>query len=636
MKTKWLFAILITVACLHANSQKVNAQGTTPAVGNVSLGEDGSNEIRIEPNDTPLAAEVRALLRASETKGVRKSTARFTAKTVRFLKPIDTSTNYPPFRTNMMEGLKTERQVGTGETAFIPLPDGSTIRPADITVTPYNNGGRYPSVGFVSRISNPAVDSFSLGGVSYIHESSDVSTGKLLGELGFSGNFSTNNLSITRIGVDAGLDGILGTLDDIIYTSGPPTLRLHALFYRGVANWFEERSPANTGDVERYLATQKQPYFIRTTYVVANLGSATGMLHVQTAQQPAPPAPVITSFTATRTALMRGESASLIVHATGATKVVISGYGDAGAHSTNAVSPTATTSYVAVAVGSDGRQSQQASIQITVTVPQQPMTPSVTVGTSPSEIHAGETVSVGYSSSGATRVTFDGTDVPLSGTVTLTPTKTTTYTVIAYGSGSSIQATATVTVMASEPSAPALKLALGITPGTNVASGTRIRVEGFAQNLGTSTATTQTAEYQVSLHDKNTWSTLGSAGPSFSVSANTVATVSPYEWIAGPADNTVWDIRLAVTSGNQTFVSPTVSVRVVSGSVSLSIQQEGTSVKIQVKAPPGTYYLEDALQLTGPWLRGGEAITVTAGQVPEILYTRGDRLKGFFRVVHLP
>ncbi|MDO8620213.1 MAG: hypothetical protein Q7R64_02590, partial [bacterium] len=255
---KWLFAIIISVACLHANSLNVSAQEATPRTGNPSLGEDGSDEIRIEPNNTPLAEEIRTILRGTETRVVRRSTPRATGKVIWFIKPPDTSTNYLASRPLMMEGLKTERQVGTGDTAFIPLPDGSTIRPSDITVTPYNNGGRYPSPGFVYRVTNPLQDSFPLGGVAYVYESSDTSSAKPLGELGFSGNFQTNNLSVTRIGVDAGLDDVLGNLDDIIYTSGPPTLRLHALIYRGVANWFEEKLPANTGDVERYLAG-KQP-----------------------------------------------------------------------------------------------------------------------------------------------------------------------------------------------------------------------------------------------------------------------------------------------------------------------------------------------------------------------------------------
>ncbi len=105
---------------------------------------------------------------------------------------------------------------------------------------------------------------------------------------------------------------------------------------------------------------------------------------------------------------------------------------------------TATTTYTATATGPGGTVTKTATV--TVTAP----TSTITLTASPTNITAGQSTTLTWTSTGATSVSIDnnvGSSLPTSGTATVSPTATTTYTATANASdGTTSTATAQVTV----------------------------------------------------------------------------------------------------------------------------------------------------------------------------------------------
>ena len=146
-----------------------------------------------------------------------------------------------------------------------------------------------------------------------------------------------------------------------------------------------------------------------------------------------------------------GGSSTLTVTASNATQVTISGsdgssYTLPSTGGTQLVSPTATTTYTATAVGTNGKVTASA----TVTVGQ--VIASVKISSSPASISPGGSSTLTVTASNATQLTVNGSDgssYPLSpsgGTQQVSPGATTTYTATAVGTSSKATASTTVTV----------------------------------------------------------------------------------------------------------------------------------------------------------------------------------------------
>lgn len=89
-------------------------------------------------------------------------------------------------------------------------------------------------------LSITSTTTFSVSELSFTMMSTDP-----FNALGFSFASGSYNYSSELVGVNAGADGILGTPDDVIITSGPNTQLVHALFGRGSGNAFW---PCGPGD----------------------------------------------------------------------------------------------------------------------------------------------------------------------------------------------------------------------------------------------------------------------------------------------------------------------------------------------------------------------------------------------------
>ncbi len=109
------------------------------------------------------------------------------------------------------------------------------------------------------------------------------------------------------------------------------------------------------------------------------------------------------------------------------------------------VSPTQTTTWVFTASGPGGTS------QFSMTVNVNTVAPTITFSASPSSILPGQSTTLSWNSTNATKVTIDNGvgDVPPTGTRAVSPAVTTTYTATATGNGgTTTTATATVTVAA--------------------------------------------------------------------------------------------------------------------------------------------------------------------------------------------
>jgi len=176
-----------------------------------------------------------------------------------------------------------------------------------------------------------------------------------------------------------------------------------------------------------------------TTYVLtatSAAGSVTQSVPV-TVTQPAPAAPVVSSFKATPASIAKGASTTLSWAIIGANSVSISpGVGSVTGTSVS-VSPSATTTYTVTATNDIGTTTKTA--KVTVQLPPPPAISSFTV--TPTFINPGDTATLSWTVSGADSVSISPAIGAVTGSsVTVNPTATTIYTVTATSAnGSSSQ-----------------------------------------------------------------------------------------------------------------------------------------------------------------------------------------------------
>ena len=225
-------------------------------------------------------------------------------------------------------------------------------------------------------------------------------------------------------------------------------------------------------------------------------GSATAQVAVNVAAASA----VTVAITASPTSITAGSSAILSVTAANASAVTIAGsdgssYKLSATGGTQAVIPSATTTYTATATASSGTGTATATA--TVTVSANPA-PTVSITANPPSIASGSSSTLSVTASNATQVTITGSDgssytMPSGqgGTQSVTPTKTTTYTAVATGPGGTLSAGVTVTVTA----APAATVNIVANPSNIVAGNSSTLTVTAANATGVTITGTDGSSY---------------------------------------------------------------------------------------------------------------------------------------------
>ena len=192
--------------------------------------------------------------------------------------------------------------------------------------------------------------------------------------------------------------------------------------------------PAAAGQTYSFRMTVKDPGGLQGT--ARTTVTTTGAANI-----------IITRFTATPSNITRGSSSLLEWAVTGATDVSISPeIGSVSTSGSRQGSPTDTTTYTLTASAAGATQ----RATVTVTVGAAISNPRIIrFEATPTNIAAGESSTLSWTTDGATSVSINGvgTNLPANGSRVVTPTQTTTYTLTATAAdGSSVTAPAIVTV----------------------------------------------------------------------------------------------------------------------------------------------------------------------------------------------
>lgn len=184
-----------------------------------------------------------------------------------------------------------------------------------------------------------------------------------------------------------------------------------------------------------------------TTYTLTATnasGSVSASVTVVVNTPPSPPS--ISSFTATPSAILAGQSSTLSWTVSNATALSIDGGIGTVTGSSLSVTPASTTTYILTA--SNGAGSVTASVTVTVSVSAPPPTINSFIA-APSTITAGQSATLSWIVSNATSISIDNGigAVTSPGFVTVNPSASTTYTLTAFGPGGSATASATVAVV---------------------------------------------------------------------------------------------------------------------------------------------------------------------------------------------
>ena len=276
---------------------------------------------------------------------------------------------------------------------------------------------------------------------------------------------------------------------------------------------------------------------VSTTTFTAVATGPDGKASAETTVTVRTPIPTV-SISALPLSINAGSASILTVSATKAEEVIVTGsngtkYKLSKTGGEQAISPTKTTTYTAVATAVDGKTATES---VTVTVSPNPA-PTVTIAANPPSITSGSSSTLVVNAAHATKVTItgpNGTTYTLQaggGNQTVSPTATTSYTATATGPGGTASQSVTVTVTSNPgPSVTIAANPTTITSGnpstltvtasnaTNVTiSGTdgssySVPADGGDQSVSPTTTTTYTA---------------AATGPGGSASAGVTVTVIP-------------------------------------------------------------------------------------------------------------
>ena len=197
-----------------------------------------------------------------------------------------------------------------------------------------------------------------------------------------------------------------------------------------------------------------------TTYVMTCAGASSNVSQQvvigvkASSTPPTTPTPTLT-FSTSPTTVNAGATSTLSWTSTNATSCsATNGWtGSKGVSGTQAVNPTATTTYALDCNGAGGTVHKEVIVGVRVTPP--PATSTLTFTASPASINQGQSSTLSWSTTNVTSCTASGGWTGAKATTTtqvVSPTATTTYTLACSGSGGNVSKSATVNVIV--PSTP--------------------------------------------------------------------------------------------------------------------------------------------------------------------------------------
>ncbi len=275
-----------------------------------------------------------------------------------------------------------------------------------------------------------------------------------------------------------------------------------------------------------------------TTYTATAMGAGGTATAVATVTVSPASTPLTVKITATPPSIPAGGTSTLMVVATGATSVTVSGtdgnnYKLSPTGGPQVVSPAGTTSYTATVTGAGGNVSATAIVTV---VPAMSTAATVTLAANPASIIAGGSSSLVVVATNATSVSVTGTDgsnykvAASGGTQAVRPAATTTYTATAVGSGGNASAATTVTVTAAPPTVTLVASPTSITTGSSstltvaATNATTVTVTGSDSSSYTLPAAGGTQSVTPTSTVNYTATATGAGG---TVSAPATVTVSP-------------------------------------------------------------------------------------------------------------
>jgi hypothetical protein len=315
----------------------------------------------------------------------------------------------------------------------------------------------------------------------------------------------------------------------------------------------------------------------------------------------------------------------LTVTASNSTAVTVSGsdgtsYTLSATGGSQAVTPSATTTYTASATGSGGSASDKATVTV---VPIPPPAPTVTISASPTSVNAGSSSTLTVTATNATAVTVTGTDgssytlTASGGTQAVTPAATTTYTANATGAGGKATAQTTLTVVpAPPPAAPTVTL---VASSTSVDLGNQTTLTVAATNATAVTVTGSDGSSYTLAASGGTQAVKPSATTTYTATATGLggsasATATVTVLLGPPISVTIAADPMTIVAGNTTTLTVTAvnatSVAIAGSDGSSYLVSASGGTKVVTPLTSTTY------TATATGLAGNQTATVTVTVTP--------------------
>jgi phospholipase C len=327
-----------------------------------------------------------------------------------------------------------------------------------------------------------------------------------------------------------------------------------------------------TGGSQAVTVTATTTYTATATGAGGTSAPATATVTVSASAPPTASAPTV-AIAATPASISASDSSKLVVTATNATRIVVTGadkssYTLPGTGGTVPVSPNTTTAYTATATGSGGT----ASATATVTVTDIPL-PAISIKASPSSITQSSSSTITVTAMNSTGVVLTGSDnssytlSSTGGTQAVSPATTTTYTATSTGPGG--QSTGMVTVNVTPNPPPSLNFEASptsITTGgtaflsVQAMNATDVTISGTDGSSYTLPSTNATQNVQPTTTTTYTATATGPGGHTTAIATVTVTALpAPTAAIIASPSTVVTgnSSTLAVTATNATTVTLT-------------------------------------------------------------------------------
>ena len=442
------------------------------------------------------------------------------------------------------------------------------------------------------------------------------------------------------ISANGSSNGIVWVLDVSARQIGPTILRAFDASNL-TTELYDSTQAANSRDTAGVAIAFTSPVVANGHVYVGGVNSVTAYGELDRTEK--------VTINAVPTTIAVGGSSSLTVVANNVTQVTVTG-SDGSSYTlgvqggTQLVTPTATTTYTATAMGSSGT----VAATTTVTVDG----PTVTISANPSSIGSGGSSTLNVTAANATGVIVTGSDgssyalAATGGSQTVTPTTTTTYTATA--TGSSGTTTATVTVSVGVPTVSISAMPNAIVPGgtstLSVTAGNATQVtlagsDGSSYTLGATggtqsatpaTTTTYTATATGIGGQTSAKVTVTVAAPTVTINSNPSSIVSGGVSIlnvtaANATGLTVTgndgsSYTLAATGGSQTVTPTTTTTYTATATGSSGKATAQATVSVVAQAPKVTISVSPTSITVG----GSSTLSVTATNATQVVVTGSD------------